>query len=305
MAHNPLPYTTLVIPVSVIIPVYNREKTIKYCLDSVLSQTYKNFEVILVDDCSTDNSINIIKSYNDERIKLLPLNKNSGAQYCRNVGIKAASYDWIAFLDSDDEWLPDKLEKQVKILAENKFDPYLLIHSNAILVDKLNNEIKPYIVPHTSGTNVYRLLLQRPAPFFQAMLVSKKALTDINYLDENVPSYQEWDTSTRLAKYCRFIHIEEPTFKYYYHDGDTISKNLHRDIEGYNYYLKKFKSEILKYCGKKAWLNHLITQYNKAMAWGFYADAVLFATKMPLSYNKIKFYIKARKKLKNARKNNS
>ena len=132
------------VSISVIIPVYNREKTIKYCLDSVLTQTYKNLEVILVDDCSTDNSINIINSYNDSRIKLFTLDKNSGAQYCRNFGIKKASYDWIAFLDSDDEWLPDKLEKQVQILAEHEFNPYVLIHSNAILVDKLNNVVKPY-----------------------------------------------------------------------------------------------------------------------------------------------------------------
>lgn len=288
--------------ISVIIPTYNREDTIKYCLESVLNQTYSNIEIIIVDDCSSDKTIDIIKSYNDTRIKLIQLDQNSGAQKARNVGIKAATADWIALQDSDDEWLLDKLEKQVTILEKNNFNDYLVIHSDAILLDLINNERRLFNIPKVEGENVYPVLLSHSSPFFQAMLTSKKAFEEIDYLDENVPSYQEWDTSIRLAKICEFIQMDEPTFIYYLHEGETISKSLKRDIEGYEYIINKFKKEIIKYCGKKIWMQHLMIQYNKCINWNFLDDAQKYLNKIPISSKKIKMQIKLFKlKLKSKR----
>jgi len=94
---------------SVIIPVYNRTEELKRAVKSVLKQSYKNFELIIIDDCSDYNIEDTLIDFTDSRIKLLVNNKNSGVSYSRNRGIKESRHDLIAFLDSDDEWFKDKL----------------------------------------------------------------------------------------------------------------------------------------------------------------------------------------------------
>ena len=104
--------------VSVIIPVYNAGRFIKETIESVLNQTYENIELILVNDCSTDNSVEIIKNIKDKRIKLINNEVNSKAAVSRNNGIKAAKGRYICYLDADDKWDKDKLKKQVEFMKE-------------------------------------------------------------------------------------------------------------------------------------------------------------------------------------------
>lgn len=106
--------------VSIIVPVYNAEKFIKDTIQTVKNQTYQNWELILVDDFSTDNSVDIINKNIEERIKLVKLEKNSGAAICRNKGVEKAKGRYIAFLDSDDLWRKEKLEKQLEFMREKK-----------------------------------------------------------------------------------------------------------------------------------------------------------------------------------------
>lgn len=110
--------------VSIIMPNYNCEKFIVETINSVLAQTYPNWELLIVDDCSTDKSVEIIKNYcdNDARIKLFINEKNSGAAASRNLALREAKGKWIAFLDSDDLWLPEKLEKQIAFMVDNGYD---------------------------------------------------------------------------------------------------------------------------------------------------------------------------------------
>ena len=107
--------------VSIVTPVYNGEKTIAYTIESVLNQTFDNFEMIIVDDKSNDNTISIIKKYQalDKRIKLFTLEKKSGAASARNRAIKEANGKYVAFLDCDDLWLKDKLEQQINFMKKN------------------------------------------------------------------------------------------------------------------------------------------------------------------------------------------
>ncbi|WP_394747988.1 glycosyltransferase family 2 protein [Spongiimicrobium salis] len=107
--------------VSIITPVHNSEKFVLECMDSVRSQTYAEWEHILVDDCSTDKSAEIImkSAKKDGRIKYIGLKENSGAGVARNTAIKAATGNFIAFLDSDDQWYPEKLERQLAFMKEN------------------------------------------------------------------------------------------------------------------------------------------------------------------------------------------
>lgn len=106
--------------VSIIMPNYNSEKYVEATVKSVLAQTYEKWELLLVDDCSQDDSLEIVRAFRDERIKILSTEKNGGAAAARNIAIEKAQGRWIAFLDSDDLWTPDKLEKQISYMAENQ-----------------------------------------------------------------------------------------------------------------------------------------------------------------------------------------
>lgn len=102
--------------VSVIIPTYNRAHLLGRAIQSVLAQTYEDFEIIVVDDASTDVTEQVVKSFADDRINYIRHQKNKGGSSARNTGIKAAKGEFIAFLDSDDEWVPKKLEKEINRL---------------------------------------------------------------------------------------------------------------------------------------------------------------------------------------------
>lgn len=240
--------------ISVIIPAYNREKTISYSIRSVLNQTYKHFEIIVVDDKSSDRTSEIVRSFNDPCIKLVKLESRSGAQAARNRGILEARCEWIAFLDSDDEWVPEKIELQVEILERNKYNRLTVVHGNGWRFDYQTGEKTIIDVSAANGDQAYLNLLRGSAALFPAILTSKKALKKIGYLDELVPSYQEWDTSIRLSKICQFVHINKPLFIYHIHCEDTISKSIKNDILGVDYITKKFKNEII--------LNHSFLFYS-------------------------------------------
>ncbi|MEC2076093.1 glycosyltransferase family 2 protein [Metabacillus fastidiosus] len=109
--------------VSIITPSYNSTRFIPDTINSVMAQTYENWEMLIVDDCSKDESRQLIRSFieQDERIKLIELTENSGAAVARNTAIKAAKGKYIAFLDSDDLWVPEKLEKQIAFMEENDY----------------------------------------------------------------------------------------------------------------------------------------------------------------------------------------
>jgi glycosyltransferase involved in cell wall biosynthesis len=239
------------IGITVVIPAYNRAKTIGYALKSVLEQTYAPNEVLVVDDRSTDNTIAVVEAIGDPRIRVIKQERNAGAQAARNRGITEARNEWIALHDSDDEWMPNKLELQVKELEKTGFDPLTVVHCNCIQYFEATGERRLWELPFSGDDNAYSTILREPGPMFQGMLTSKTALQKIGLLDEAVPSYQEWDTAIRLARYCRFIHIQEPLFVYYFHKGETISKGFNSTINGYHFNRLKHKQETIRVLGQK------------------------------------------------------
>ena len=123
--------------ISIITPVYNAAAFIAETIQSVLNQTYPHWEMILVDDVSADNSVAVIKGFHDERIKLIELEKNSGPAVARNTAILQAKGQYIAFLDSDDLWLPEKLEKQLAFIQQKKC---AIVHSAYEIMDAEGNK---------------------------------------------------------------------------------------------------------------------------------------------------------------------
>ena len=253
------------IAVTVVIPAYNRAHTIERCLKSVLSQSYPPAEIIVVDDASTDRTRERVLAVSDQRIRCIRLAQNSGAQAARNEGVRQARYDWIAFQDSDDEWLPDRLRLCVEALTEMQFQSDAVIHGDCLVFKEPTGSGHLWTLPLVEGATGYRAVLSNPGPMFQALFVSKRQLHNCGYLDEQVPSYQEWDTAILLAKRCRFRHIRTPLFIYHIHQGETISKNMMRDIRGYEYIIRKHEQEIRSVCGLDVWERHLRYQLHRAL----------------------------------------
>lgn len=243
--------------ISVVIPAHNREKYIKRCLDSIINQSYAPYEIIVVDDASTDNTIQVVERYSCPIVRLIKCKINGGAQKARNIGIKEAKGDWIAFLDSDDEWLPDKLEKQKKKIEETGYR----ISAGGALVKK-GNITYTWFCDGNSGSIYTEILQLKTYLFFPALLVHKQCLIDMGYLDEAVVSQQELDTAISLTKNQKVVFINEPVFIYnYLHEGETISSSSLRGVSGRKYVFLKNIEDIKNYGGKRA-----LAAWNKALA---------------------------------------
>jgi len=128
--------------VSIICPTHNCEEVIKFTIKSVLSQSHLNWELIIVDDYSTDLTVDVVKEFHDSRIKLLLNNKNSGAAFSRNRAIKEASGEYIAFLDGDDLWAENKLEEQLAFMVDNY---YAFSYTNYEEIDYLGKKIGKFV----------------------------------------------------------------------------------------------------------------------------------------------------------------
>lgn len=133
--------------VSIITPNFNGELFISYTIDSVLMQSYQNWEMLIVDDCSTDSSIDIVKKYQkkDNRIKLFQLEKNSGAAVTRNKAIEEAKGEFIAFLDNDDLWAKEKLTEQINFMQKNNYN---FTYSNYDIINEKHKLITSFIAPN-------------------------------------------------------------------------------------------------------------------------------------------------------------
>src|SRR5262249_39374275 len=158
----------------------------------------------------TDYTVPIVEEYarKDARIRLIQHGHRKGAQAARNTGIQAARGEWIAFLDSDDEWLQDSLATRLRVAYEGNFR---VVHSECYVVEEGSDQSCRYGLPPLEGS-VYKSLLQKPGVVFPSLLVQKNCFERIGQLDENIVAYQEWDTCIRLAKYYGFGFVPEPTF---------------------------------------------------------------------------------------------
>lgn len=157
--------------VSIIMAAYNAEKTIEQAINSVLSQTYTNFELLVVNDCSKDRTVELVKSIaaTDQRVRLISNVKNSGVSYTRKHGLEEANGSWIAILDSDDAWAPDKLEKQIELQKKMNAD---LLFTGSAFMDSDGQPIDWYLQAPTEVT--YRQLLKQNVLSNSSALVRKE-----------------------------------------------------------------------------------------------------------------------------------
>jgi glycosyltransferase involved in cell wall biosynthesis len=239
--------------ISVVIPAYKRGHVVERTVRSILEQTHQDFEILVVDDGSGDDTESVVSalSREDPRIRYFRHETNRGAQAARNTGAKAAKGEWITFLDSDDYFTPSSLEVRILTARQEKVK---VIHSECEVLRKGESRTAYGILPLKGY--VYREILTDPGSLFSGLLVAKEALEKVGYLDEQIISYQDWDTVIRLAKYYSFGFVAEPTFIYDCCGDDTISQNLVREAEGYRQVFNKHFFEIVKHLGPRTIAHH-------------------------------------------------
>ena len=195
--------------ISIVIPSYNQAKYIAYNLDSILAQTYSNFEVIFIDDGSKDNTAEILKSYTekDSRIKYFYQN-NSERAVARSHGISKASGKYICLVDSDDTWLPHKLETQLAVM-EN--DPEIILcYAPVNRIDPENKPLKNATRQQEGYSGlIYKHLLMRNFIPSVTPMIRASVLKNIGEQVTDFIPYEDWDFWLRLSRCGKFHHIKE------------------------------------------------------------------------------------------------
>lgn len=175
--------------VSVIVPVYNAEQYLKETLDSIINQTYKDIEILCVDDMSKDSSREILKEYSSihRNIKPIFLEKNAGVSNARNIGISNAKGRYIAFLDSDDVWLPEKIEKQINFMKKNS---YSFTFTSYRFMDGNSNELNTIV--HAKNELDYERLLKHNAIACLTVVIDRYVIEDIFMPNIHHEDYVTW-----------------------------------------------------------------------------------------------------------------
>ena len=207
--------------VSVIIPVYNREHSIGYAIESVLNQTKPPGEVMVVDDGSTDQTAKTIASFGT-RVKLLQ-QPNKGVSAARNRGIKSASGKWLAFLDSDDQWLPDKLNHQLSLLE--KYPDHRIIHSDEIWI-RNGKRVNQKRIHQKSGGMIYEMCLPRCVISPSSVMIHRDIFDEYGLFDEFLPACEDYEMWLRICRREPVLYCEDPLITKYGGHDDQLSRTF-------------------------------------------------------------------------------
>lgn len=235
--------------VSVIIPTYNRADLLPRTIRSVLDQTFGDFELLIIDDGSTDSTKSVVQEYanQDKRIKYIYQNNSGAPARPKNTGIKAAEGEYIAFLDHDDEWLPGKLEKQLAVFNSSYNKNLGLVGCDGFVVNSSGAVVKELKMP--SKDNYVEGLLNSNFIFSSSsVLVRKDVFDKVGLHDESFKMGDDWDMWLRISQAYDLDFIHQPLFKYHQH-GNNISKLILKKekIEEYERELKKYSDLYRSY----------------------------------------------------------
>lgn len=226
--------------VSIVITTYNYACYLPRCLDSVFAQTYGKYEVILINDGSTDNTDEVLAPYfAKDGIKYIK-QKNAGQTKAKNNGIRRSSGDFIAFLDADDYWMKDKLEKQLAEFAKDR--EFGVVYTRAAWVDendqpRKNNAPKPH-----SGWVTDALVVDNFVPFSSA-LVKRQCLDQAGVFDESLEMGIDWDLWLKISKHFKFTYIDQNLTTYRVGHPSQMSKKQARRQQYAGFILQRFIEE--------------------------------------------------------------
>ena len=207
--------------VSVVIPTYNRESVLARALDSVFAQTREPAEVIVVDDGSTDGTASYLE-HRYPQVTLL-MQENRGVSAARNRGIETAAEEWIAFLDSDDEWTPTKLERQLDELATH---PEILVcHTDEIWI-RHHRRVNPRRKHAKYGGRIFQYCLPLCAMSPSSVLIHRSVLDDVGGFDAEMPACEDYDLWLRICARYPVLYVDEPLVVKYGGHPDQLSRRV-------------------------------------------------------------------------------
>jgi glycosyltransferase involved in cell wall biosynthesis len=273
-------------------PAYNSGKTIKDSIQSVLEQTYQEWELFIVNDGSSDDTVTIVEKYEDNRIKLIN-QKNGGVSNARNNALRQATGEYISFLDSDDLWLNNKLELQVKYLQKNNLK---FVYTNSFSFrDNIDENKKAFSFVPLGFKNKDEILIYDFIPIL-TVLFHKSILKDIGYFDESLQGTEDWDYWIRILQKYEIGFLKEYLTKY-----RVVSTGLSKNFEKHFIEEQKvFEKHKILYNDKsykyRLWFAHK-KQSIIALQKKDYVDFIFYFTKLlklPILLSKFLFlkYIK-------------
>lgn len=232
--------------VSVVLPTYNREKTIKRAVESVLRQTYQNFELLVVDDGSVDDTQNILSEIHDKRMHYIRLPENRGVAAARNVGVCQARYDYVAFEDSDDVWHDDKLEREMKVFM-NRPEVGIVYSAYRCIWPDGGHSVVPddFLEKKTLCGDVFEELLQGNMIGMPTAVIRRSCFEKCGLFNETLTCLEDWELFLRIAKEYKVGYVQQPLVTVYATPGG-VSYNKGGFYYTQCYLIGKYKNELLK-----------------------------------------------------------
>jgi glycosyltransferase involved in cell wall biosynthesis len=228
--------------VSVILPTFNRAYIIEQAVRSVLAQTFEDFEVLVVDDGSTDDTERVVMAMRDPRLRYLRHETNQGGAAARNTGIAAARGEYVAFLDSDAAWMQTKLERQLES-ARAAEPETVVVYTGGYLVKGQDKVYLPSKRFSPREGNLHEILFWENFIDTPALLVKRDGFTLAGTFDSRLKMCQDWDLCLRLSKHFRFILIDEPLYTSFIQEN-SISINVASAISALKILYDKYYDEI-------------------------------------------------------------
>jgi beta-1,4-mannosyltransferase len=248
--------------VSVVIPVYNRAKAVRRAIESVLRQTYQNFEIIVVDDASSDDTVASVRSISEPRLRVIRHERNRGGSAARNSGIHASSGEYVAFLDSDDEWLPDKIRRQLAVFARSD-DQMALVYTGASWV--YGNQWTEIHRPGRHANLARALLLDNVVGETSVGMVRRGVLKELSGFDEMLPARQDVDLWLRIAQRYRVEVVADVLVTVNKRDDqDRITANIAGRMKAREMFGRKHRDELAR-----AGVLHV---YLRQSGWKYYRE---------------------------------
>jgi glycosyltransferase involved in cell wall biosynthesis len=231
--------------VSVIIPTFGRLNLLRRAIRSVFSQSYQNFEIIIVDDGPMNNYKSLFNEFCDKRLQYFNRRRKGGVASARNFGIKVSSGEFIAFLDDDDEWLPSKLEKQVALLQKNN-NRVGIVHTNCYIDNGQELLVfhRRYLLDQS-----FEKLLEHDFIANSTCLIRRECFDVVGYFDEKIPYAEDWEFFIRASRRCNFAYIHQPLAILHWknEDSERLSDDLQKTARGHEYLVFKHWQEYEKY----------------------------------------------------------
>jgi len=228
--------------VSVVVPTHNRASLLRRAIDSVIAQTYSRWECIIVDDASTDGTEDDVQQYADARIRYMRLPTNQGQCAARNHGIRIANGSYVAFLDSDDEWLPGKLQAQLALFNADTSGQLGVVMCGVIKISETSGVEMSRKIPNLGRRPWKELLDLRDNPPTYTLLVRRECF-DHDLWDEQLPHRTDWDLCIRIARKYAFGVVQQYLVKAYQHDGPRTSRP-EQPWSGWEYCIEKYRSDL-------------------------------------------------------------